>query len=189
MSEERPPDFAMLRALDILERIANQKAQPVVPVVPVAHPVEIACDKCTFAIGKTRRSEIEYLFGRGYAYPAKGFHTYAVAPHELPPEAGVKRCLLSVFYRGDLLFGIEHYIPRVKGIPPLSLSPTGALRVVPGEFKLGGALRDLGYFVPAQGGPSPIIYAQSFEARFSGGVAWLMGNDAQIERIAIYGDA
>jgi hypothetical protein len=45
----------------------------------------------------------------------------------------------------------------------------------------------LGYFVPAHGGPSPVVYELSFEARFEGGVAWIMGNGGRNERFAIYG--
>jgi hypothetical protein len=184
---DRPPDFALLRAVDILEKIAKERAQPIVPPPLVDHPVVLATDRCTLAIGKTRRREIERVFGRGQSYPAKGFHTYAVAPPETQPDDAPKRWLLSVFYRGDLLFGMEHYIPKVKGLPPMPLTTPGIIRVEPGAFRVGGPLNSVGYFVPAHGGPSPVIYALSFEARFEGGVAWIMGNAGRIERLAIYG--
>lgn len=184
---DRPPDFALLRAVDILERIAKDRVQPNEPPPPVEHPVVLASDRCTLALGKTRRHEIERAFGRGVEYPAKGFRSYGVAPWEPQPEGAPRRWLLSVFYRGDVLFGVEHYIPKVRGIPPMALTTPGVLRIEPGGFKLTGPLHSLDYFKPAHGGPSPVVFALAFEARFTGGVAWLMGNAGRIERIAIYG--
>jgi hypothetical protein len=183
----RPPDFALLRAVEILERIAKERAQPNAPPVSVEFPITLAADRCTFAIGKTRRREVEHAFGRGHSYPAKGFHSYMIAPYETQADDAPKRWLLSVFYRGDLLFGVEHYIPKVKVLPPMPLATPGTLRIEPGGFKLGGPLHSLDYFVPAHGGPSPVVYSLSFEARFAGGVAWVMGNGGRIERLAIYG--
>lgn len=202
---DRPPDFALLRAVEILEKIAKERARPIAPPPPVEHPIVLASDRLTLQIGKTRRREIERVIGRGTAYPAKGFHSYAVAPpadsrpsgassalrtsypKETQPDGAPKRWLLSVFYRGDLLFGVEHYIPKVKGIPPMPLSTPGIVRLEPGGFRLGGALNALGYFVPAHGGPSPVVYSLCFEARFPAGVAWIMGNAGRIERFAVYG--
>jgi hypothetical protein len=184
---DRPPDFALLRAVEILEKIAKERSQPIAPPPNVDHPVVLETPRCRLEIGKTRRRDVERAFGRGHSYPAKGFHTYAVAPPETQPEGAPKRWLLSVFYRGDLLFGVEHYIPKVKGLPPMPLSTPGIIRVEPGGFRLGGPMNAAGYFVPAHGGPSPVIYSLSFEARFAGGVAWLMGNGGRIERLAIYG--
>lgn len=186
---DRPPDFALLRAVEILEKIAKERSRPNAPPPPVDHPVVLATDRGTFAIGTTRRTSVERIFGRGYPYPAKGFHTYAIPPPEVPSEGQPKRWLLSLFYRGDLLFGVEYYIPKVSGLPNMPLATPGTIRVSPGEFKLGGPLNALGYFVPAHGGPSPVVYKLCFEARFAGGVAWIMGNQGRIERIAIYGDA
>jgi hypothetical protein len=185
---DRPPDFALLRAVEILERIAKERMQPNAPPPMVDYPVTLACERCTLAIGKTRRRDVERAFGRGYDYPAKGFRSYAVAPYETQADDAPKRWLLSVFYRGDLLFGVEHYIPKVKSIPPMALTTPGTLAIQPGGFKLQGPLNALEYFVPAHGGPSPVIYSLSFEARFAGGVAWIMGNAGSIERLAIYGE-
>ncbi|HXF33799.1 MAG TPA: hypothetical protein VN603_04450 [Candidatus Acidoferrales bacterium] len=184
---DRPPDFALLRAVEILEKIAKERSQPIAPPPNVEHQIVLACERCTFAVGKTRRREVERVLGRGQSYPAKGFHTYAVAPPETQPDGAPSRWLLSLFYRGDLLFGVEHYIPKIQGAPPMPLSTPGVVRVEPGGFRLGGAMNDLGYFVPAHGGPSPVVFALSFEARFDGGVVWIMGNGGHIERLAIYG--
>lgn len=184
---DRPPDFALLRAVEILEKIAKERAQPVAPPTPVGHPVLLASDRLSLQIGTTRKRDVERVLRAGTSYPAKGFHTYAVAPPQTQPDDAPKRWLLSLFYRGDLLFGAEHYIPKIKGIPPMPLATPGSVRLEPGGFCLGGALNALGYFVPAHGGPSPVIYSLCFEARFPGGVAWIMGNAGRIERFAIYG--
>jgi len=80
MSDQRPPpDFATLRAVEILASIAlGARKNPILPPPPIDRPVVLFNETQAFAIGTTTRAEVERALGTGFPFPAKGWHTYAV---------------------------------------------------------------------------------------------------------------
>ncbi len=78
-------------------------------------------------------------------------------------------------------------MPKGRNVPALAARDRGRFRLVPGEIGLLSRSNALGAsFVPARGGPGPLVFELSFEARFPGGVAYAMGNYGAIERIVLY---
>lgn len=181
MSERPPPDFAMLRAVEILASIAEKRlTQPNVPPPPIDVPVILFNENIRFAIGTTTRSEVAKALGTGFAFPSKGWETYGI-------RQGNERALLSSFYRADKLIAVEFFIPRTKNAPTLAPRDLGEFRLIPGEVKLGTAVVSLDErFVTAVGGPGSAVYTYSYELRFPGGVAYAMGNKGKIERMVLY---
>ena len=184
MSEEEKPaaDFAMLRAVEILGNLYDrQNKQPNVPPPPLDKPVILFNETCPFQIGKTTQDDVQAQLGWGYSYPTRGWHTYAVAG----PNG--ERFLLSAFYKDKALIAVETYIPRTDRTPNLDPRRLGAFRFVPGEIALSMPVTSIPTsFVPAIGGPGTVVYGSAFEARFAGGVAYAMGNNGIIERLALY---
>lgn len=68
-----PPDFAMVRAVEILAQIAEKqlKSAHVLPP-PLDVPIILFNEHVMFVIGKTRRVAVIAELGAGYAFPAKG---------------------------------------------------------------------------------------------------------------------
>lgn len=188
--EDRPaPDFAMRRAVEILAQVYEAgRARPNVAPAPLDRPVVLANEHLAFALGTTTRADVERAFGVAFSYPMRGWHTYAAR------EDG-RRYFLSVFYadgallaraKGALL-ALEYYVPKADRAPGLAARDYGAFRLSPGDVALGAATASLDErYVTAVGGPAPVVYAQAFEARFPGGVAYVMGNNGRIERLGLY---
>jgi hypothetical protein len=183
VSEKPPPDFAMLRAVEIMAKfVEKQRAKPPVPPAPLDGPVFLFNETQPLEIGKTTREQCERAFGTGFPFPAQGWHSYAMR-HDGAPA------LLSLFYQGEMLVGAEHYYMKGKTTPALAPRNLGSFRIVPGEIELGYAFAKLpDDYVPAIGGPGAQVYMVTYEARYPGGVAYLMGNDGKIERIVLYID-
>ncbi|MBV8424547.1 MAG: hypothetical protein JO349_05110 [Candidatus Eremiobacteraeota bacterium] len=184
MSERPPPDFAMIRAVEIMAKFIEQQiGKPPVPPAPIDRPVVLFNENLSFELDKTTRGEVERAFGSGFPYPAKGFHSYGLR-HDGKPA------LISAFYdRDDLLIGVEHYYITSKTAPSLAPRAIGTFRMIPGEIALGMATTKLSdEFVPAVGGPSPAIYQHRYEVRFPAGVAYVMGNKMRVERLVLYAD-
>jgi hypothetical protein len=182
MSDERPaPDFAMLRAVEILASIATrQQNTPLVPPPPIDRPVILFNETQTFALGTTTRRSVERTLGIGFSYPGKGWYTYAT-------RAGGERCLLSAFYRDGILAAVEYYLPKTNSAPALAPRDFGDFRLIPGEVTLGMGLASLdARYITAVSGPSPIVYAQAYEIRFPGGIGYVMGNSGRVERLVLY---
>lgn len=182
MSEDRPaPDFAMLRAVEILASIVEKRiTQPNVPPPPIDVPVVLFNENVRFAIGTTTRTEVVRALGTGFAYPSKGWDSYAL-------RFGSDRAILSAFYREGLLIAVELFTPKTKNAPTLAPRDLGEFRLIPGEVKLGGAFVSLDErFTPAIGGPATVVFKLSYELRFPGGVAYAMGNAGTIERLVLY---
>lgn len=185
MSEESktPPDFAMLRAVEVLARMherARNKANQ--PPAPLDRPVVLQCDRLTLEFGKTNRANVERELGVAFSYPARGWHTYAT-------KEGLHRCLLSLFYRNSELVAAEVYLPRNENGPNLEARSLGGFRFEPGGIFVGmnaDAISEI--FTPAIGGPGKVVYDRAFEARFPGGVAYAMARKGTIERLALYAD-
>jgi len=176
-----PPDFAMLRAVEILASIAEtNRARRNVPPAPLDRPVVLANERLVFALGTTARGDVERAFGVGFAYPIRGWHTYAAR------EDGARR-FLSLFYSDRTLVALEYYVPKVDRAPGLAARDYGSFRLSPGDVALGAAFASLdARYTVAAGGPAPVVYAETYEARFPGGVAYVMGNGGRIERVGLY---
>lgn len=182
MSDDEPvPDFAMRRAVEILARVyETNRAKRNVPPAPIDRPVVLAGERLTFAIGTTRRADVERAFGVGFQYPMRGWHSYAAR------EDGERR-FLSLFYHDGVLIALEYYLPKVDRAPTLAARDYGLFRLTPGDVALGAATATLDErYVVAVGGPAPVIYAEAYEVRFPGGVAYVMGNAGRVERIGLY---
>jgi hypothetical protein len=184
MSDEKaPPDFAMLRAVEILASIATrQRAKPIVPPPPIDRPVILFNESIALEIGKSTRRAVERTIGTGFPYPSKGWNTYA-------SRFGGTRRLLSLIYRTDILTGVEYYLPKGDGVPALAPRDWGDFRLIPGEVALGMSLASLDErYTEAVGGPGQLVYAQAYEIRFPGGLGYVMGNDGKAERLVLYID-
>ncbi|GAC1652393.1 MAG: hypothetical protein NVS9B12_01740 [Vulcanimicrobiaceae bacterium] len=179
---DKPADFAMLRAVEILANLHERMyTKSNVPPPPLDRPVILFNEECSFQIGNTTQDDVQAKLGWAYSYPARGWHTYAVAG-----PAG-ERQLLSLFYKKSALIAAELYVPKTDRTPNLEPRRLGAFRFIPGEIALGSALTSIPpSFVPAVGGPGPVVYSSAFEARFEGGVAYAMGNGGTVERLALY---
>jgi hypothetical protein len=182
--EKPPPDFAMLRAVEILaELVERNRERPIVPPPPIDRPVILFNESRRLELGVTTRRDVARDFGRGAEYPAAGWWTYGLR------YAGSRR-FLSVIFRDDALTGVELYLPKVKSVPDLVPNYWGDFRLVPGEIALGAALDSLdARFTPAVGGPGHVMYAQAFEIRFPGGLGYVMGNGGVAERLVLYAAA
>jgi hypothetical protein len=180
--EAKPaPDFATMRAVEILASIVEKRiSQPNVPPPPIDVPVVLFNENVRFAIGTTTRDDAVKALGTGFPYPAKGWDCYAL-------RLEGTRALLSAFYREGTLIAVELFTPKTKGAPTLQARDLGEFRLVPGEVKLGGAIVGLDErFTPAVGGPATVVFNISYELRFPGGVAYVMGNGGTIERLVLY---
>jgi hypothetical protein len=179
--DETAPDFAMLRAVEILASLAERKREtPLVPPPPIDRPVILFNEKRSLQLGVTTRAHVQRDFGRGTAYPSAGWWTYAV-------RFDGSRRLLSVIFHNDVLTGVELYEPKVAGIPAMVPNFWGDFRLVPGEVALGADLATLdARFTPAVGGPGRVMYAVAYEIRFPGGLGYVMGNAGRAERLVLY---
>jgi hypothetical protein len=180
-NEHDAPDFAMQRAVEILAQVyETNRARRNVPPAPLDRPVVLANERLVFAVGTTTRAEVERAFGVAFAYPMRGWHTYAAR------EEG-RRYFLSLFYSEQNLVALEYYLPKADRAPALAARDYGPFRLSPGDVALGAATSALDErYVNAVGGPAPVIYAEAYEARFPGGVAYVMGNDGRVERLGLY---
>lgn len=181
MSEE-PPDFAMLRAVEILASIYERvhKANDA-PPPPSDKPILIFSERLALDVNTTTRADVERQLGIGFMYPTRGWHSYGVR------GTNNARLLLSIFYSKDHLASAELYLPKVDRAP--KLEPQDAhFRLVPGEIQVGTPITSLPeHFGRMAGIPAELgAYAEMFEARYPGGAAYAMGNDGLIERLAIY---
>lgn len=176
-----PPDFAMLRAVEILAALAERKREGrLTPPPPIDRPVVLFNERRTLALGVTTRRDVQRDLGPGEAYPAAGWWTYAL-------RFGGSPRLLSLIFADDLLSGAELYLPKGRAIPKLAVNFWGDFRLVPGEVAIGARLDALdARFTPAVGGPGKITYADVFEIRFPGGLSYVMGNGGFAERLVLY---
>jgi hypothetical protein len=183
MSEKPPPDFAMLRAVEILAQMHERmRRTPGTPPPRLDRSVVLRSDRITFEAGKTRRAEVERELGIAFSYPARGWHTYAT-------REGTQACLLSAFYKDAFLAAAELYVPRNPKAPPLAPRDFGGFRLEPGNVAIGMRIEAIGaIFTPAVGGPAKVVFDSAYEARFPGGVAYAMARKGTIERLAIYTD-
>ena len=183
MSEKPPPDFAMLRAVEILAQIHDRARKNTnTPPAPIDRPVVLQSERLTLAVAKTKRADVERELGIGFSYPARGWHTYATS------ESG-QRCLLSAFYKNGILVATELYVPRGPHAPNLQARNMGGFRLEPGSIRIGMQTSAIPEpFTPAVGGPGKVVYDSAFEARFPGGVAYAMAAKGVIERLTIYAD-
>jgi hypothetical protein len=183
MSEKPPPDFAMLRAVEILAQMHERaRHAPNAPPAPIDRPVVLQSERLTFAVGSTKRADVERELGIAFSYPARGWHTYA-------SKESQQRCLMSAFYKNGILVAAELYVPRGPNAPNLEARDLGGFRLEPGGIRVGMPITSIpAPFAPAVGGPGKVVYDRAFEARFPGGVAYAMASKGIIERLTIYAD-
>ncbi|MGD0473364.1 MAG: hypothetical protein ABSB70_09095 [Candidatus Velthaea sp.] len=181
-SDDRPPpDFATLRAVEILASLAERNRETrLTPPPPIDRPVILFNETLALALGTTSRRDVQRSFGRGAAYPAAGWWTYAL-------RFGGSRRLLSVIFRADRLSGVELYLPKVQSVPDLKPNFWGDFRLVPGDVAIGAAFATLdARFTPAVGGPGRVMYENACEIRFPGGLGYVIGNAGVAERLVLY---
>ena len=183
MSDDQkpPPDFAMLRAVEILAQIAEkQLARASILPPPLDVPIVLFNENIMFVIGKTSRAGVLKVLGPGYAFPAKGWETYAVREKNA-------RHLLSALYRDDILAGVDYFVPKASVVPELGARSFGDFRLVPGQIAIGNDLTTLDdRFVHVDEGPDAHRYARAFELRYRGGVAYVQSNSGFIQRMVLY---
>jgi hypothetical protein len=184
MTDKPAPDFAMLRAVEVLAQMHERaRRRENTPPAPLDRPVILHSTRIAFELGKTTRPQVERELGIAFSYPARGWHTYA------SKESG-QTCLLSAFYKEGTLVAVELYVPRSDRAPSLAPRDLGGFRLEPGGIAIGmqaGSVSET--FTPAVGGPGPVVYDRAFEARFPGGVAYAMARKGTIERLALYAAA
>jgi hypothetical protein len=190
--DDRAPDFAMQRAVEILAKVheanrarrnpstsSGQVTQP----APLDRPVVLSNERLVFELGTTTRTDVERAFGVAFSYPMRGWHTYA-------SREGGGRYFLSLFYRDAVLIALEYYVPKVDRAPGLAARDYGPFRLLPGDVALTASTSGLdARYTTAVGGPAPVVYAEAYEARFPGGVAYVMGNEGRVERLGLYAAA
>ena len=188
MSQGDAPD-AMERAVEILARVYEAgRARNNVPPAKLDRPVVLANERLVLALATTTRQEVERAFGVAFSYPMRGWHTYAAR------EQG-QRNFLSVSYTAkgtaepgrSALVALEYYVPKIDRAPGLAARGYGTFRLAPGDVMLGAPTTALDQrYVTAVGGPAPVVYGEAFEARWDGGVAYVMGNGGLVERLGLY---
>ena len=178
-----PPDFAMLRAVEILAQMHERvRHSPNIPPAPIDRPIVLHSERLAFTVGRTKRVDVERELGVAFSYPARGWHTYA-------SKETKERCLLSAFYKNGVLVAVELYVPRGPHAPNLESRDFGGFRLEPGSVHVGMLTNAIAQpFTPAVGGPGKVVYDSAFEARFPGGVAYAMAAKGVIERLTIYAD-
>ena len=183
MSDDAPtPDFAMLRAVEILANIYERarKAQDA-PPPPSDVPIVLFSEAIALRVGTTTRAQVEKALGIAFSYPARGWHTYCVK------GTRGEKLFASIFYSESGMAAAELYVPKVDRAPNLTKRDLH-FRLVPGEISVGMPFTGLPeHFGRIAALPSSIgAYADMFEARFPGGAAYVMGNEGVIERLAVY---
>ena len=178
-----PPDFAMLRAVEILATIAERQMASAHALPPPSDvPMVLFNENIMFVIGKTQRASVIKALGAGYAYPARGWETYAMRENNA-------RYLLSALYRDDILVGADYYVPKANSVPELGPRNFGDFRLVPGQIAIGSDITRLdARFVRVDEGPDAQRYAHAFQVRYRGGVAYAQSNIGIIQRIVLYAD-
>jgi hypothetical protein len=181
--EEETPGFAMMRAVEILANIYERtRSAGEVPPPPADKPISIFSEAIALDVTRTTRDEVERALGIAFAYPTRGWHTYAVRGHRN------ERLFASLFYSERKLISAELYVPKTNRAPTLAARDLH-FRMLPGEIEIGKPVTSL----PEHFGPISALaeklgaYENMFEARFPGGAAYAMGNGGVIERLAIYG--
>jgi len=176
------PDFAMLRAVEILANIYERarKAEDV-PPPPSDVPIVLFSEAVALRVGATTRAEVEKALGIAFSYPARGWHTYCVK------GTRGERLFASIFYSDKVMSAAELYVPKVDRAPNLTKRDLH-FRLVPGEISVGMPVTSLPeHYGRIAGMPTGMgAYTDMFEARFPGGAAYAMGNEGTIERLAVY---
>ena len=159
--ESPPPDFAMLRAAELLAQMhrAQRRKKPQIETFDV--PAVLKSSRLSFEVNVTKRPQVEREIGVAFAYPARGWHTYATR------ENGV-RCFLSAFYKQTTLIAVELYVPEAKPAPNLLPVEFGGFELEPRGIRIG------------------MDASHILEARFPGGAAYVKARGASIDRIAVY---
>lgn len=162
--------------------VRRSKASEGPPVL--AEPIVLASPPIAFIAGVSTRREIENHLKPGINYPAAGWQTWLVS--------GIRgqQWVLSAFFRDTLLVGAEHYLAKTDRLPKYVPKARGIFRLTPGDIGLGGNIKALpSHFASANAEGSMLrgaVYKEAYEAHWTGGAAFVTGNDGKIERLAVY---
>lgn len=172
----------MLRAVEILAGLyeRNRKIDET-PPPPAEKPIVLFNESIALDVNSTTRAGVEKTLGIAFAYPARGWHTYCVRGDDS------RRQFLSLFYSEGRLISAELYYPKADRAP--KLEPVDLrFRFVPGELSLGQTMTALPEYFGRISALAESVgaYAEMLEAQFPGGVAYAMGNEGRIERLALY---
>jgi hypothetical protein len=159
--EKPPPDFAMLRAAELLAQMHRAQRRKKPEIETFDAPAVLKSSRFSFEVNVTQRPQVERELGVAFAYPARGWHTYATR------ENGT-RCFLSAFYKQTTLIAVELYIPEAKHAPSLLPVDFGGFELQPRGVRIG------------------MDASHIFEARFPGGAAYVKAHGASVDRIALY---
>jgi len=178
-----PPDFAMLRAVEILASL-YERARSRTPHLPppVERPLLLFNEALALEIGVTRRADVGRILGHGVPYPAAGWETHALEGRDH------LRLFLSLFFRDDVLIGAELYVPRGRTAPALVPRRLRSFRLLPGEIEPGMSSASLDERFGRLETATGALYDETFVARYPGGVAYLFARDGVLDRIALYRD-
>ena len=181
MSDKNPPpDFAMLRAVEILAKMHERARQTPQRPPPMGRPVTLFNETLAVQLGRERR-DVEAALGVAFSYPVRGYHTYCIAGPNREPQ------FLSLFYTNEKIVAAEYYVPVADNAPKLAPRAIGRYRFVPGEVELGTNVQSVPEtYARTESGPAHVVYRDIFEARFPGGVAYVMGRKGFVDRLALY---
>ena len=159
--DKPPPDFAMLRAAELLAQMHRAQRRKKPDIETFDEPAVLRSARISFEVNVTQRPDVERVLGVAFAYPARGWHTYATR------ENGA-RCFLSAFYKQTTLIAVELYIPEAQHAPALSPVDLGGFELVPRGIRIG------------------MDDSHVLEAKFPGGAAYVKAHGHSIGRIALY---
>jgi hypothetical protein len=172
----------MLSSLLGRVRSARKPPQPA-----IGEPLRLVGGTTVLAVNETKRRDLEIKLGPGVSYPAPGWHTWTVTGDDKATW------LLSTFFRQSVLIAVEYYIGKTGNEPKYAPRARNRFLLQPADVGLAQSTRSLPpYFGAANGragSVGAVVYQQAFEVRWYAGVALISGNDARIERIALYGGA
>ena len=163
--------LAMQRAVEILARVYEaNRARSNVPPVPLDRPVVLANERIVFALAGD-----DTWRGRA-CVRRRVLVSDARLAHLRRTRSGAAQLPELVLLRGHAA-GARVLRPEDRSCADLG----GArLRHVPAfrpATSLGARRHRIDQrYVTAIGGPAPVVYAEAYEARFPGGVAYVMGN-------------
>jgi len=135
-----------------------------------------------FVIEKRREQPVINALGAGYAYPAKGWETYAMRENNT-------RYLLTRFIAKHVLVGIELLLAKKR----TAFRNSGRAISVnfasyPVKLRSAATSRKLDErFVAVFEGPDAHSYTRAFEVRYRGGVAYVQSDGGLIQRMVLYG--
>lgn len=151
----------MLRAAELLAQMHRVQRRKKPKIETFDAPAVLKSSRIAFQVNVTQRPDVERALGVAFAYPARGWHTYATR------ENGV-RCFLSAFYKQSTLIAAELYVPEAQHGPTLLPIDLGGFELHPRGIRIG------------------MDASHTLEAQFPGGAVYVKARGSSIDRIALY---